>query len=51
MSSLPNAIDKRMSILALTWPLFIEIMLRTALNTSDVFMLSAYSDKAVSAVG
>jgi len=26
-------------------------MLRTALNTSDVFMLSGYSDKAVSAVG
>jgi len=51
MSSLPNAIDKRMNILALTWPLFIEIMLRTALNTSDVFMLSGYSDKAVSAVG
>ena len=51
MSSLPNTIDKRMNILALTWPLFIEIMLRTALNTSDVFMLSGYSDKAVSAVG
>ena len=51
MSSLPNAIDKRMSIVALTWPLFIEIMLRTALNTSDVFMLSSYSDQAVSAVG
>ncbi|MBA5762319.1 MATE family efflux transporter [Vibrio sp. 404] len=51
MSSLPNAIDKRMNIFALTWPLFIEIMLRTALNTSDVFMLSGYSDKAVSAVG
>ncbi|WP_434997001.1 MATE family efflux transporter [Vibrio scophthalmi] len=51
MSSAPNTIDKRMSIIALTWPLFIEIMLRTALNTSDVFMLSGYSDKAVSAVG
>ena len=51
MSSSHNSIDKRMSIIALTWPLFIEIMLRTALNTSDVFMLSGYSDKAVSAVG
>ncbi len=40
-----------MSIVALTWPLFVEILLRTALNTSDVFMLSGYSDKAVSAVG
>ena len=51
MSSPHNSIDKRMSIIALTWPLFIEIMLRTALNTSDVFMLSSYSDKAASAVG
>lgn len=44
-------LNKRMSIVALTWPIFIEILLRTALNTSDVFMLSSYSDKAVSAVG
>lgn len=40
-----------MGIVALTWPIFIEVLLRTALNTSDVFMLSGYSDKAVSAVG
>lgn len=51
MSNPANSIDKRMNIVALTWPLFIEILLRTALNTSDVFMLSGYSDKAVSAVG
>ncbi|MCK6262472.1 MATE family efflux transporter [Vibrio sp. ZSDE26] len=49
---MPNStMNKRMSIIALTWPIFIEILLRTALNTSDVFMLSGYSDKAVSAVG
>ncbi|MCK6262478.1 MATE family efflux transporter [Vibrio sp. ZSDE26] len=47
---MPNT-AKRMSIIALTWPIFIEILLRTALNTSDVFMLSSYSDKAVSAIG
>lgn len=40
-----------MSIVALTWPILVEILLRTALGTSDVFMLSGYSDKAVSAVG
>lgn len=40
-----------MNITALTWPLFIEIFLRTALNTCDVFMLSGFSDDAVSAVG
>ncbi|WP_038174993.1 MULTISPECIES: MATE family efflux transporter [Vibrio] len=51
MSTSTNSIDKRMNIVALTWPLFVEILLRTALNTSDVFMLSGYSDKAVSAVG
>lgn len=51
MASHNSDLDKRMSIVALTWPLFVEIMLRTALNTSDVFMLSGYSDKAVSAVG
>lgn len=44
-------LDKRMSIVALAWPILIEILLRTALGTSDVFMLSGYSDKAVSAVG
>ncbi|MGF1696806.1 MATE family efflux transporter [Vibrio lamellibrachiae] len=47
---MPNT-AKRMSIVALTWPIFIEVLLRTALNTSDVFMLSSYSDKAVSAIG
>jgi putative MATE family efflux protein len=40
-----------MNIIALTWPIFIEVLLRTALNTTDVFMLSGYSDLAVSAVG
>lgn len=40
-----------MNIVALTWPIFIEVLLRTALNTTDVFMLSGYSDAAVSAVG
>ncbi|MGL6260162.1 MATE family efflux transporter [Vibrio sp. WXL210] len=44
-------LDKRMSIVALAWPILIEILLRTALGTSDVFMLSGYSDQAVSAVG
>ncbi|EIA1296970.1 MATE family efflux transporter [Vibrio vulnificus] len=44
-------INKRMSIVTLAWPILVEILLRTALGTSDVFMLSGYSDKAVSAVG
>ncbi|ANQ19628.1 MATE family efflux transporter [Vibrio natriegens] len=50
---MPNSqnINQRMSIVALAWPILVEILLRTVLGTSDVFMLSAYSDKAVSAVG
>ncbi|MGF1719957.1 MATE family efflux transporter [Vibrio kyushuensis] len=51
MPDTDSTMNKRMSIVALTWPIFVEILLRTALNTSDVFMLSGYSDKAVSAVG
>jgi len=51
MSTPSSNLNKRMNIVALTWPIFIEILLRTALNTSDVFMLSSYSDLAVSAVG
>ncbi|WP_233558126.1 MATE family efflux transporter [Alginatibacterium sediminis] len=49
---MPNStITKRMSIVALTWPIFIETALRMGLSTADIFMLSAYSDKAVAAVG
>ncbi|MGB5445780.1 MAG: MATE family efflux transporter [Psychromonas sp.] len=51
MPSSSSTLNKRMNIVALTWPIFIEVLLRTALNTSDVFMLSGYSDLAVSAVG
>ncbi len=46
-----QTINQRMSIVTLAWPILVEILLRTALGTSDVFMLSGYSDKAVSAVG
>jgi len=46
-----SILDKRMNIVTLTGPLFVEMLLRTALGTSDIFMLSGYSDKAVSAVG
>lgn len=51
MSAANQSMNKRMNIVALTWPIFIEALLRNALNTSDVFMLSGYSDLAVSAVG
>lgn len=51
MSDSSQTMNKRMNIVALTWPIFVEALLRNALNTSDVFMLSGYSDLAVSAVG
>ncbi|MCF7352951.1 MATE family efflux transporter [Vibrio sp. CK2-1] len=44
-------IQQRMRIVTLTWPIFIEVLLRAALNTTDIFMLGHYSDLAVSAVG
>ncbi|MBN1601914.1 MAG: MATE family efflux transporter [Chitinispirillaceae bacterium] len=40
-----------LSIFKLTWPIWIENMLRVALSSADVFMLSFYSEKAVAAVG
>ncbi|MFT6986711.1 MAG: putative MATE family efflux protein [Psychromonas sp.] len=51
MQNSNKIMDNRMNVVTLTWPIFVEILLRTALNTSDIFMLSGYSDKAVSAVG
>ncbi|AEX22351.1 MULTISPECIES: MATE family efflux transporter [unclassified Vibrio] len=51
MSLKSQSLDGRMNIVALTWPIFIETLLRSALGITDVFMLSGYSDLAVSAVG
>ncbi len=51
MSTQASSLQQRMNIVTLTWPIFIEVLLRIALNTTDVFMLSGFSDLAVSAVG
>ncbi len=40
-----------MSLVKLTWPIFIENLLRVSLSSVDVFMLSFYNEKAVAAVG
>lgn len=42
---------KKMSLFALTWPIFIEILLHMLMGNADTLMLSLYSDKAVAAVG
>jgi putative MATE family efflux protein len=41
----------KLSLFALSWPIFIESALQVLLRTSDTFMLSKVSDEAVAAVG
>lgn len=42
---------KKLSLFAVTWPIFVDSVLRMLLGTVDVFMLSRISDKATGAVG
>jgi putative MATE family efflux protein len=42
---------KKLTLFALTWPLFIEIFLHTLMGNADTLMLSHYSDQSVAAVG
>lgn len=42
---------KKLSLLALTWPIFVEMLLLMVMFNVDVFMLSRYSDEAVVAIG
>lgn len=46
-----NTIDKKITLLSLTWPIFLENLFRMLLGNVNVLMLSRYSDKAVGAVG
>jgi putative MATE family efflux protein len=43
--------EKPLSLLHITWPIFIEILLFMLMGTVDTLMLSKYSDQAVAAVG
>ncbi|MCE7794929.1 MATE family efflux transporter [Salipaludibacillus sp. CUR1] len=45
--------DKRhkLTLFALTWPIFIEILLHMLMGNADTLMLSQYDDDAVAAVG
>jgi putative MATE family efflux protein len=43
--------DRKMTLFALTWPIFIEVMLHMLMGSADTLMLSQYSDNAVAAVG
>lgn len=42
---------KTPSLYQLTWPIFIELLLFMLMGNIDTFMLSAYSDESVAAVG
>lgn len=42
---------KNLTLFALTWPIFIEIMLHMLMGNADTLMLSQYSDNSVAAVG
>ncbi|MFB9327785.1 MATE family efflux transporter [Paenibacillus aurantiacus] len=42
---------KKLSLFAVTWPIFIDSVLRMLLGTVDVFMISRISDTATGAVG
>lgn len=43
--------NNSLSLFALTWPIFIEILLYMLMGNADTFMLSQYSDHSVAAVG
>ncbi|UOE96494.1 MATE family efflux transporter [Alkalihalobacillus sp. LMS39] len=42
---------KKLSLFAISWPIFIELTLHMLMGNADTFMLSQYSDDAVAAVG
>jgi putative MATE family efflux protein len=46
-----NKSQKKMTLFALTWPIFIEISLHMLMGNADTLMLSQYSDESVAAVG
>ncbi|CAG9623475.1 MATE family efflux transporter [Sutcliffiella rhizosphaerae] len=41
----------KLTLFALTWPIFIEVLLHMLMGNADVLMLSQYSDDSVAAVG
>ncbi|WP_404330931.1 MATE family efflux transporter [Mesobacillus maritimus] len=46
-----NSLSQQVGLLALTWPIFIELFLHMLMGSTDTFMLSHISDEAVAAVG
>lgn len=46
-----KGIDRKFTLWALAWPIFIEVFLQTLLGTVDTLMVSEVSDDAVAVVG
>lgn len=42
---------RNLSLVALTWPIFVEMLLHMLMGNADTLMLSQYSDHSVAAVG
>jgi putative MATE family efflux protein len=51
MRSLKEQEDRRLTLRAITWPIFIELFLQTIMGSTDVIMLSHISDDVVAAIG
>ncbi|MCD8501799.1 MAG: MATE family efflux transporter [Bacillaceae bacterium] len=51
MRSIDKSKAAKLTLFALTWPLFIEILLHMLMGNADTLMLSQYDDSAVAAVG
>jgi putative MATE family efflux protein len=51
MSSLKEKNTPQLSLLTITWPIFIELFLQIVMGSTDTIMLSHISDDAVAAVG
>lgn len=51
MKDIKISINKPLSLVALTWPILIELFLHMLMGATDTFMLSDVSDDAVAAVG
>ncbi len=49
--TLMKALDKKITLFSLVWPIFLENLFRMLLGNVNVLMLSHYSDQAVGAVG
>lgn len=47
----PSQDNKKLTLFALTWPIFIEMLLHMVMGNADTLMLSQYDDNAVAAVG